>query len=442
MAQEQLNFKPHSWQQDKALRSNKPITLLATGIQFGKTIVGALWMKRHMHKHARKGTNFIITSPTYKILSQSTLPPFLRFMDGFGTYHRQDAVFELDGGGLCYFRTGTDPDSIVGITDVHAIYGDEAGLYSLYFWENIQARAAFKAAPILLTTSPYSLNWVYKDLIRPKIKDKDARPDVEYIKARSIDNPLFPKDYYERMRLTMDERRFRAMFGGDWEKMDGLVYDIFDEDECSVTPFALPIGTQFYAGVDWGTTAPFALVVIAITPEGNYYQVTELFKQGLTILDMVQATKQLLLKYPIKIFYADPSEPGYIEEFNRAGIATVAANNDVKLGISLVYELIKSKRFKLFRGDNKYTIDEFETYHYPSPDEEITADKDVKDRKPVKQTDHAMDALRYCIAATFKGLHRKEPQVINYLDDGKKLDIYERMRRIRTPSSSGNFESW
>lgn len=442
MAQEQLTFKPHSWQQDRALRSTKPITLLATGIQFGKTIVGALWMKRHMHKNCFKGANFLITSPTYKILSQSTLPPFLRFMDGYGTYHRQDSVFELDGGGLCYFRTGTDPDSIVGITDIYAIYGDEAGLYSLYFWENIQARAAFRSAPILLTTSPYTLNWVYKDIIRPKSKDKDARPDIEYIKARSIDNPLFPKDYYERMRLTMDERRFRAMFGGDWEKMDGLVYDIFDEQEHSVTPFNLPIGTQIYAGVDWGTTAPFAVAVIAMTPDGNYYQITEIYKQGLTILDMIQVVKQLLLRYPIKCFYADPSEPGYIEEFCRAGITTVAANNDVKLGISLVYELLKSKRFHLFRGDNRYTIDEFETYHYPSPDEEITADKDTKDRAPVKQSDHILDAIRYCLAAIFKGLHRKPPEVINYLDDKKKLDIYERMRRIRTPSDSGSFESW
>jgi hypothetical protein len=38
-------FKPHSVQQESALFSRKPIVLLATGIQFGKTIVGALWMK-------------------------------------------------------------------------------------------------------------------------------------------------------------------------------------------------------------------------------------------------------------------------------------------------------------------------------------------------------------------------------------------------------------
>lgn len=360
-------------------------------------------------------------------------------MDGYGTFHRQDAMFEMNGGGRCYFRTATDPDSIVGITNVRAIYGDEAGLYSLYFWENIQARAAFKSAPVLLTTSPYSLNWVYKDLIRPKQKDPKSRPDVLYLKARSIDNPYFPRDYYERMRATMDEGRFRAMFGGEWEKMEGLVYKCFDEEANTITPFALPPGTKYYAGVDWGTTAPFAMLLIAKTPTNEYYQVSEVYKTGLTLLDMIQIAKQKMQAYDIKMFYCDPSQPGYIAEFSKAGIPAVGADNDIKVGIDLVYGLIASRRFKLFRGDNKYTIDELETYHYPSPDE-VDADTKVVDMAPVKQGDHAMDALKYCLVSIYTGDHRKAPQIHNP-NEQRKLSIAERMDRIRRPSARAN-EGW
>jgi PBSX family phage terminase large subunit len=352
------------------------------------TAVGAIKTKMAMHHYTESEDNFIVTSPTYKILSQSTLPPFLRAMDGCGIYHRQDAVFEMYNGGRCYFRTATDPDSIVGITNVRFIYGDEAGLYSLYFWENIQARAAFKNAQILLTTSPYTLNWVYRDLIRPKQKQKDARPDVDYIKARSVDNPYFPKDYYERMRNTMDERRFRAMFGGEWEKMEGLVYDCFNEEENSITPFELPAGTEYYGGIDWGTTAPFAMVIRAITPEGLHFQITEAYKSGLTVLDQIALARQKLLRYPVKMFYADPSMPGHIAEFNRAGIPCSPADNDIRKGIDLHYELVKTRRFKVFRGDNRHTVDEMETYHYPSQDE-VDQDTNVTEDKPVKQGDHA-----------------------------------------------------
>lgn len=425
---EPIIFRPYGFQ-TSVLRSRYPVTLAATGIQAGKTTVGALWLKQLMHQFTDPLDNFIVVAPTYKILSQSTLPPILRYFDGYAEYHRQDAVLEMYGGGRCYFRTGTDPDSIVGITNVRGIYGDEAGLYSLYFWENIQARAAFKNAPVLLTTSPYTLNWVYKELIRPKQKDRSARPDVLYLKARSIDNPHFPKEYYERMRETMDPRRFNAMFGGEWEKMDGLVYKCFDEDQNSINPHQLPIGTKYYAGVDWGTAAPFAMVIIAMTPDGDYFQVTEVYKTGLGITDMVALAKQKMQSYKIEQFFCDPSGKGHIIEFCNAGIPAVAANNDVKVGIGLVYDLISRRKFKLFRGDNKHTIDELETYHYPS-EKEVKEDTELKDDEPVKQNDHAMDALRYVLVGTYQGDHRRAPRIISH-ETPDKLTIEERMERIR-----------
>ena len=155
-------FECHSRKQSDAIISDHKCTLLCTGIQFGKTTAGAIWMKRLMHKYTKKDDAFIITSPNYKILKQSTLPAFLKYMDGFGEYRAGDAVFEMNSGGVCYMRTATEPDSIVGITNVRGIWGDEAGKYSLYFWENIQARSSFRDCPILLTTSPYSTNWIYK----------------------------------------------------------------------------------------------------------------------------------------------------------------------------------------------------------------------------------------------------------------------------------------
>ena len=422
-------FKPHGVQ-TPALTSTHPITLLATGIQYGKSVVLALSQKIAMHTYIDPEDNFLMTAPTYKILHQATLPPFLRLMDGLGTYHKQDAYFQMYNGGKCYMRTATDPDSIVGITRIRHVVADEGGLYSLYFWENIQARAAFMNARILIGTSPYTLNWVFKDLIRPKIKDPNSRPDVLYLKARSIDNPYFPRDYYERMRATMDERRFRAMFGGEWEKMEGLVYDCFDEAQNTIQPFILPPGTRYYAGIDWGTTAPFVLVVRAITPDGYHYQVSEVYQTGLTITGFIQMARQKRQAYPIEIFYCDPSEPGYIQEFNMAGLTAAPADNDIKKGIGLHYDLIKSRRYRLFKNDNKFSIDEYETYHYPSEDE-IKQDTDVKDDKPVKQNDHSMDANRYVTAMTYTGDHRKDPQIITPSDERKNLTIHERYMRVR-----------
>ena len=224
-----MDFVPHSEKQEEALFSEAPITVVATGIQWGKTRVGSWFIKRLMHYFPSKDNAFIVVAPTYKIMEQSSLPAFLEIMQGTGKYNGQRNTFTLFGGGTVYFRTATDPDSIVGITNVRGIWGDEAGKFPRYFWDNIEGRAAFKNCQIIITTSPYSLNWLFKDVIKPyKMGERD---DVNYITASSIENPYFPREVYEKRKKQMDPRRHAAMYDGVFERMQGLVYDCWDDED-------------------------------------------------------------------------------------------------------------------------------------------------------------------------------------------------------------------
>ncbi len=401
-------FRPYP-KQELALFSPKPIVVMSFGIQAGKTSTGANKCKMKMHEYTDPTDNFLITSPSYKILQQSTLPAFMRIMGDYGEYNKSLAEFKMHGGGTAYFRTATDPNSIVGITNVRFIWPDEAGLYSLHFWENIQARAAFKQAQIFLTTSPYSLNWMFKEIIRPKMKNPNARPDVELVQGRSDENPYFPKESYLKFKETMDPRRFNMMFGGEWTKAEGLVYDCFDEEENVCEPFVFPSGTRFIAAVDWGFTHPFVILVIAITPTNRFFQVSEVYKSGLTLSQMVEIAQQKRSVFNIERFYCGPDQPGNIEEFCRHGLSAVAADNRVQVGIDRVYELVKSRHYKIIRGTSPFTIDEFETYHYAEPDD-IAPDKDRKERGPVKQSDDAMDALRYGLISVARNFIKTVPK--------------------------------
>jgi PBSX family phage terminase large subunit len=382
--QEPTSFRPHSQKQDVCVFSDKAIVILACGIQFGKTIAGATRIKLAMHKYRDPSDAFIITAPTYKILQQATLPAFLSQMRGHGEYSKGDAVFRMHNGGTCYFRTATDPDSVVGITNVRAIWGDEAGLYPLYFHENLQARAAFRQCPIVYTTSPYSLNWIYTDYIRPFRKDPNTHPDLELIQARSNENPYFPEAEYKKKKATMDPRRFNMIFGGEFNKIEGLVYNNFAEDIHVCEPHTLPEGTIFIGGVDWGYTNPAVILVFGICPDGKIFLVAEHYKTQQTIGEMVDVAKRLKLVYNIDRFYCDPSSPANIAEFNKARLTAIGATNDIRPGVDSMYELIESDRFKVFSGRAPNFVDEA-----------IHADKDIKERNPVAQYDHAMDAARY-----------------------------------------------
>jgi hypothetical protein len=436
-------FEPHGDKQWELISSDSDVTLAATGTQWGKSQSGSLWLKRQTHIFTDPSDNFILAAPTYKIMNQSMIPYFLHYMTGLGTYNKSEALFEIKRGGKVWCRTEKDPDSVVGIPRVKAGWLDEVGKMKLYFWQNYQARSAAIGARSLLTTSPYSRNWVYKDLVKPKLAG--GLPDLTYIKAASWENPyhsLHDPEKRAKMRASMDARRFDMLFGGEWGQMIGLVYDCFDDVENQVEPFQLPPGTKFYGGIDWGYSPdPFCLKIRAITPEGQHYSVSEFYKTGQTVSDIVQICKQKKQIFGILNFFCDPSQPGYIEELNRNGIPATPADNDILRGIALHYELIKTRKYKLFKGQNAHTLDEYEVYHYPEPDD-LGPDDNEKVTKPVDQNNHACDTDRYITIMTYRSNIRTIPKVP--MENNRKHETFEQrmVRLTKTKSSSGGTENW
>lgn len=442
----QAHFSPHSDKQSNLIFSEAELTVAATGTQWGKSCAGALWMVNQIWDYPEPDAAFIIASPTYKIMAQSVIPYFIKAMEGAGEYLKGDGVFKLTTGGNVYFRTETDPDSIVGIPKARAYWLDEAGKVSLYFHENLQARAASVGAKGLYTTSPYSRNWLYKDYIVPY--QKGERDDILLIQAASWENPyhsLHDPERRNKMRNTMDPRRFEMLFGGQWGKQAGLVYDCFDDDFNITDPLRLPAGTTFYAGVDWGHTEPFVIVVRAITPDHQHFQVSEFYKTNMTILDQIKIAKQKQQVFSIKHWYCGHERPENILLFNQNGLpASGVPEKDIQPGTDLHYELIKTGRYKLFKDSSPYTIDEYETYHYPEP-QDLKPDQDSEDQSPVGQNDHCMSANRFVTLKTYRRGHTSRPFVPNEEPEDRQQETqekrFERLLRSKARSNQKS-ENW
>jgi len=264
---------------------------------------------------------------------------------------------------------------------------------------------------------------------------------VLLIQASSVENPYFNRErYYERQK-TMDPRRFNMMYGGEWNKVDGMVYDCFDEEENICEPFAVPSGSRIVAGVDWGHNHPFVIKVRAVTPSGQHLDIGEYYKSGLRPSEIIEIARQKKQIFGIERFYCDPSRPEMIAEFNANKLPAEGANNDILMGVGRHYELIKTRKYKMFRGACPHTLDEIETYHYPSQDE-IGPNQADKDHPPVDQNNHAMDADRYVTMATFKGaVKRHTPMVPG--EDKKHEDTWDRLQRLKKAKSSRlNTEEW
>lgn len=429
-------FIPHSEKQEKLIISDADLTIAGTGTQWGKSIAGAIWMKRMIHLNEKKEDNFLLMSPTYKIMQQSILPYFLQVTAGLGAYSKTDAIFEFWDKRRAYFRTETDPDSIVGIPNVRAYWLDEAGKVSLYFHQNIQARAAAVGAKGLYTTSPYSRNWIYKNYIKPK--EQGLLPEVAFIQAASWErstHTLHDPEKRRQMRSQMDPRRFEMIFGGTWGQQAGLVYDCFDETANVVPEVRLPNGTLFYAGVDWGHTEPFVIVVRAITPDQSHFQVSEFYKTGMTVPAQLEVAKQKMAVYNIKQFFCGHERPENILLFNQNGLPAVpVAEKDIQVGTDLHYEMIKTRRYQVFQGSSPYTLDEYETYHYPEP-EDLKPDQDSSDQLPVGQNDHCMSANRFVTLRTYRSGLRLKPFTPEDNSSERAETQEARLRRLMKPKS-------
>ena len=353
----------------------------------------------HASKHPGKKDCGIVTAPTHKILQQATLPRFLETFHGLGTWKSSDSIFLMHTGQPIYVRTMHDVNTIEGITRCRWIWGDEAGQYKSMAWDNLQGRAAPMQAPIFLTTTPYALNWLYKDLYKPWQAGK--YPDCMFVQFRSVDNPHFPRAEFNRLKSIMDPRTFAMHFEGQFQKMAGLVYPDIDEVNNFEDPFS-PNPRDYFicAGLDFGFTNPMAVSVRALhRTQPRDYQLGEFYQSGLLLDDMTALLRKLQQRIGIEIFYADSEDPRTIADLRARGINIHGCEkgpDSLTNGIATHGELIRTREYKMFRGKCPHTEDEYSTYHYPEyKGEELNAIE-----KPVKSMDHLMDANRYVTMMT------------------------------------------
>lgn len=373
-------FRPHR-RQWEALNSKARYTAMVSGVQGGKTTAGAMWLAMQVAKD--KTANYLVVFPTYPIGKQSTMPKFLDlFPQSWGKWIERDKVFRLNGGGSIWFRSAEDPQSLEGIT-AKAAWIDEAGQISSLAWETIQARLSIAQGPAFLTTTPYTMNWLYHDFVRLAEAGDSNYKVVQY---SSNESPYFPQEQYDRMKKSLDSRRFALKFGGQFTRMEGLVYKDFDRVRHTIPAHTIPVNAQVIAGVDFGTKVPSAVLWGYRDEKDRLVIFKEFYQVGQTAKKMAK----VLNITPVNAIYCDPNPASFVLELRQTyGIKNViAADNTHETGIARVQSMFAEDKILIF-DSCKNLINELETYHYKDDKEGLLTDV------VVKKDDHACDALRY-----------------------------------------------
>ncbi|WP_277409897.1 PBSX family phage terminase large subunit [Lacrimispora xylanisolvens] len=403
-----FKFQPFSLKQKKVLTwwcDTSPVKdkdgIIADGaIRSGKTVCMSLsFIMWAMHRF--KGQNFAMCGKTIGSFRRNVLF-WLKLMLKSRGYrvvdHRSDNLVEISRGKVTnyfYIFGGKDErsqDLIQGIT-LAGVFFDEVALMPESFVNQATGRCSVDGSKYWFNCNPdgpyhwFKTNWIdeakKKNLIVLHFTMEDNLSLSEQIKARY--RSMYSGVFYKRYIL------------GLWAMAEGIIYDMFDVDRHvkKVVDFArLLIDGGRYVSIDYGTQNAMVFLLWNKGIDKKWYCTREYYysgrEKGKQKADSQYADdlEKWLEGTPVKAIIVDPSAASFITELNNRGYKTMKADNDVEDGIRLVSTLLNTEKI-VFSQSCINTIKEFASYIW---------DPKAADRgedKPIKQHDHAMDAVRY-----------------------------------------------
>lgn len=364
-------------------------------VRSGKTTIMSmafvLWAMQNYDR-----TNFAICGKTVQAAERNILKPLME-IDGLGAalsmhYKVSTRILTVrcgDRTNWFYLFGGKDESSymlIQGITLAGVLF-DEVALMPRSFVEQALSRAiSFEHPKYFFNCNPESpQHWFYKEWI------ENERENTQHIHFLLEDNPILTPQMIERTKAMYSGVFYDRYIRGLWVVAEGLIYPMFG-DECTVdAPPASTGKVEYYVSCDYGTLNPFAALLWrwdgkTATLMREYYYSGREKQQSKTDEEYYQDVARWIEDVPIRSFIVDPSAASFIETLRRHKKFLVRhAKNDVLPGIMTTSRYLQDGTIKVCK-ECKNTIKEFGLYRW---------DEKSNEDRPIKENDHAMDAVRY-----------------------------------------------
>lgn len=237
------------------------------------------------------------------------------------------------------------------------------------------------------------------------------------LESRHTDNPAlwngsdwtpYGRAYLARLGSALSGVRRERLLHGRWAQAEGLVYDGWDSALHVID--RMPDGWEAwprYRSIDMGFTNPFVCQWWARDPDGRLYLYREHYRSQRLVRDWAEVIRGYPEEITATVSDHDAEDRATLEA---GGVSTEPARKDVQAGIQAVASRLVVQgdgRPRLFvlrdalverdqaRADSYLpcgALEEIDGYVW-APPKEGRAHKE----EPVKEHDHAMDAMRYMV---------------------------------------------
>lgn len=305
-------------------------------------------------------------------------------------------------------------------------YVDEATLVQREFWTQLLGRMSVPGAMLYATTNPDNpAHWLRKDFI---LRAREL--GLRHWHFTLADNPFLTDQYKASIRAEFVGLWYRRFILGHWVAAEGAIFDMWDETRHVVTSLPL-IDRWLSLGIDYGTSNPFAAVLLGLGVDRRMYAVSEYRydsrqrHRSKTDAEYSEAVRDWLAAVEVpgaatrdertglaiprqgvtpEWTCVDPSAASFVVQLSRDGLIPTKARNGVLDGIRQVATLL-ARGVLLVHESCTALIAEIPGYSW----DDEKAKKGIDE--PIKADDHSCDALRY-------GVHTTEAAWRPYLLEG------------------------
>ena len=303
-------------------------------------------------------------------------------------------------------RTAHDPEAMRATPALGLAWGDEAAHWKERTLQNLQGRGIVARTKFIFTTSPRGKNHFYRGIVRSA---EEGDPKYALVKCKSSDNPYADKDYLEKLRKKFGAEYAAQELDALFTSNVGYVYADFDRDlHMRHAPFDKPEDYRVtFAGVDPGTSDPFAVIVIGLDWDGNFWVLDEFYKTGGSATHWAGAFRDIQERWKCRAWFVDKRQSSEILDLQKQGLPALMNldihwENDrgtIMPMVAVVRETLRAGKLKI-APHCEWTAEEFEQYAYKDRADDANLNRG---EVPQDWMNHAMDALRYALCSVIEG---------------------------------------
>ena len=402
-----FQFRPFSPKQRQLLnwwrpgsgREGNRIVLADGAIRSGKTVAMILsfllWSLNSF-----RGQDFIVAGVTSGALARNVVGPMLSMLETLripAEWKRGESRVLV--GSNSYYLFGADKDNaqdkLQGMTAAGA-YADEAALFPRSFIDQMIGRCSVEGSRIFLNCNP---NGAYHYL-KTDFIDRAGEIGLYRLHFTMDDNLTLSPEIRESYARSFSGVFYRQYILGEWVSAEGAVYPMWNDRENTFR--AEERGeeeVQFrdmrrFCAVDYGTVNP--CVFLDVRDDGRtfwimkeYYWDSASRRRQKTDAEYADDLTAFLGGDRNVQVIVDPSAASFKAELRGRGFRVLDAKNDVREGVATTAVLIGSRRVRAERDSCPSLLREIHSYTWDD------RARRKGEERPVKDHDHAMDALRY-----------------------------------------------